>query len=461
MGQSVPLLRKSHARRQQIEMIPALGGTGANGRSVFSDPAFAGNKSLPIHRWVPWIAGFSSDFVKEVFERHLLPGGTVLDPFCGVGTTLVEAGFQNHKSIGFEINPYAAFASRVKAKAHQISLNILEKEIGRFDAFYTKRVDSSYKLKSTPPLGFRTRAPFYSSKVLRKVLIFLDFSETIENVDVRDLFRLAFGSTMIQYSNYSYEPSLGRRVSAGKTEVEDYPVMETIIAKLRSMKNDIEWIQTQPRKRGNGCKVFQASFFDSSKYLENNSVDLVVTSPPYLNNYHYNRNTRPQLYWLGFAEQPQDLVPIEMSNFGKFWQTVRDKEDLNLEFELAGSDLPQQISLLRTLKQEKGVYGGNGWANYAASYFNDCRKFANGIKYALKPGGKAFVVIGNSILQGIMMPTDRYFAQIAESVGLEVIGIEIPRETRVGNSIIRSGVRVSKAERADQLYEAIVQLQKT
>ena len=48
-------------------------------------------------------------------------------------------------------------------------------------------------------------------------------------------------------------------------------------------------------------------------------MDLVVTSPPYLNNYHYNRNTRPQLYWLGLVESTRELKEIEQRNFGKFW----------------------------------------------------------------------------------------------------------------------------------------------
>ena len=61
----------------------------------FADSAFADNKQRPIHRWVPWIAGFSSEFVRDAF-KHYLPnkrkeGAVVLDPFCGVGTTLIEA----------------------------------------------------------------------------------------------------------------------------------------------------------------------------------------------------------------------------------------------------------------------------------------------------------------------------------------------------------------------------------
>src|SRR5579859_776231 len=67
-----------------------------NGASAFSDPAFAGNKALPIHRWVPWIAGFSSDFVKNALSKYLNSKGTVLDPFAGVGTTLIEAVLSGH-----------------------------------------------------------------------------------------------------------------------------------------------------------------------------------------------------------------------------------------------------------------------------------------------------------------------------------------------------------------------------
>jgi len=70
------------------------------------------------------------------------------------------------------------------------------------------------------------------------------------------------------------------------------------------------------------------------------------------------------------------------------------------------------------------------------------------------------VVIGNSILQGIMIPTDRYLGKIAEVVGLELVDIHIPRATRVGNSIIQSHVRVEKAKASHQLYEAVVELRK-
>ncbi|MBI4318286.1 MAG: site-specific DNA-methyltransferase [Chloroflexi bacterium] len=428
--------------------------------SGFSDPCFASNKTLPIHRWVPWIAGFSSSFVKDALNKYLQRKGIILDPFSGVGTTLVEAIIGGHSAIGFEINPYAALACRTKVNAHRIDAGALYAETARLRSFWQEKSQSGYVPATLPPMGFKTRAAFYSPKVLYKVLIIQDFIKTIGDSDLRDLFRLAFASTMVTYSNYSYEPSLGRRVSAGREEIEDFPVFQTILNKLAEFVEDIVWLASSLPQHGQSAEVINDSFLRCKDHLAPESVDLIVTSPPYLNNYHYNRNTRPHLYWLGFAHQPDDLQRLEHMNFGKYWQTVREQACVDLEFSLPDSDLAQRLQALRGLNPEKGIYGGNGWANYAASYFNDCYKFAEGIGYVLKPGARALVVIGNSILHGVLIPTDQYFGHIAANLGLELVQIHLPRATRVGNSIIQSDVRVAKAHRAHQLYEAVVELRK-
>src|SRR5207237_3494038 len=91
----------------------------------FADSAFADNKHRPIHRWVPWIAGFSSEFVRDAFNRYLPnkreEGAVVLDPFCGVGTTLIEALRCGHDAVGFEINHYAALPARATWEAAKMS----------------------------------------------------------------------------------------------------------------------------------------------------------------------------------------------------------------------------------------------------------------------------------------------------------------------------------------------------
>ncbi len=431
-----------------------------NGVSAFRDPAFANNKTAPVHRWVPWIAGFSREFVQGALRRHLSRKGTVLDPFAGVGTALVEAMLAGHDAVGFEINPYAALVCRTKLTAYELGGDYIEEAIENLKRAYRRAASRKNGPLSTPPAGFRTRAAFYSPAVLRKVLLIQDCISEVDNSALRDLLRVAFASTLVTYSNYSYEPSLGRRASVGRDDIDDFPVAETVVQKLRQMARDVAWMQREL----NGCRpkshVFNESFFGCQKRLDSGSVDLLVTSPPYVNNYHYNRNTRPHLYWLGFVEAPRDLKPLEQANFGKFWQTVRELECVDLDFEMPDDELRTCLQEVRQKTPEKGIYGGNGWANYAASYFNDCHRFAKCAKYVLKRRGTALVVIGNSILQGVMIPTDRFFGRIAELVGLDVVDIHVPRATRVGNSIIHSDVRVAKAKKSDSLYEAVVELRK-
>jgi len=94
----------------------------------FRDSSFAKNKNLPLHRWVPWVAGFSADFVEDALRNYLPKGDSdawVLDPFAGVGTTLVESYLGGLNVVGFEINPYAALATRIKLKAIRISVDDL------------------------------------------------------------------------------------------------------------------------------------------------------------------------------------------------------------------------------------------------------------------------------------------------------------------------------------------------
>ena len=425
----------------------------------FRDPSFAANRDSPVHRWVPWIAGYSQQFVQSALSKCLDQPGTVLDPFAGVGTTLVEADRIGHEAVGFEINPYAAFASRTKLKAHRMDADDARGAASALRCFVNEAIQRGAKPETCPPPGFRTRAPFYSPKVLQKVLLAQDFIHNLPSDTTADLFRLAFAATMVSYSNYSYEPSLGRKSAAGRPDVDDYPVAEAICAKVHTMAEDIGWYQTarDPRPRQDG-RVFHASFLgDDHRQLEPASVDLLITSPPYLNNYHYNRNTRPHLYWLGFCNEPADLKQLETMNFGTYWQNARDQEEVALDPSIDESEIRDAIEHVRDRNPDKGIYGGAGWANYATLYFNDCARFVEGAKWCLKPGAEALVVIGNSILQGVHSPTDRFLARIARAQGLEVIDIHIPRNTRVGNSIVNSTVRAGKAEKT-RLYESVVEL---
>ena len=449
------------AERLGMPVVERLVGKVTNGNGGgFLDPAFMANRDAPVHRWVPWIAGYSKHFVEDAVTRYTSGPSVVLDPFAGVGTTLLEADLAGHEAIGFEINPYAAFAAHLKLKAHRVDPEALRSTVSRFRVFMQKADRGEIMLRATPPAAFRTRAPFYSPKVERKVLLTFDFITNLEP-RIADSFRLAFAATMVNYSNYSYEPSLGRKSAVGRPDVEDYNVAEAVTKKVLQMAADAAWYrEARGKRRRKDGKVFKQSFFDGYSNLEKGSVDLLVTSPPYLNNYHYNRNTRPHLYWLGFCSSPGDMKHLEEHNFGTYWQNARDRDRIELDPSIENKTIRQTIARVRRKNPNKGIYGGSGWANYATQYFNDCARFLGGAAWCLRPSATALVVVGNSILQGVPIPTDRFLAKIAESRGFEVVGVHVPRNTRVGNSIINSSVRAGKTKGL-VLYEAIVELRRT
>lgn len=445
--------------------------------AVFRDSAFEQNKKDAVHRWVPWIAGFSAGFVADTF-RHYLPDPArrdvvVLEPFSGVGTTLVEGLLRGYDVIGFEVNPYAALASRVKCTAFGIEPADLIHNILVFEhkaRQRTEALDQAFpagdspdsclpRPKTQPPKLFKSRVPFLSPTVERKVLHCLDVIGEMVDSDIRDLASLAFGAILVQVSNYSYEPSLGSRAAAGKPETPNADVVGLLAAKLRSMHDDLlgyraAMSEYRPLPR---AQVFAQSSLDLAAHLPPASADIVVTSPPYLNNYHYIRNTRPHLFWLNFVASPADLRSIETANFGKYWQTVRDAPPAHLDFRLP--DLEAKLDAIAAMHPEKGAYGGKGWANYAVEYFHDCRRICEGLRHVLKPGGAAVFVLGNSIVQGIPLPTDRYFGQIGETCGLTLEDIHVLREKRIGNSVVNSSVRNGEATKAT-LYETAVVLRK-
>jgi len=204
------------------------------------------------------------------------------------------------------------------------------------------------------------------------------------------------------------------------------------------------------------AKVCRSSYLENAVGLTPHSVDVLVTSPPYLNNYHYVRNTRPQLHWLRLVKSTEDLKRLETESFGQFWQTVRGGPPIGLSFELP--ELEDLLQSIRLRNPHKGIYGGAGWANYAAAYFNDCNRFFTVTRRVMKPGGLVVIVIGNNIVQGIHIATDRFLAKIGTLHGFRVEGMHEVRKKRTGSSIVNSSVRAGIMKQPIELYETAVEL---
>jgi DNA modification methylase len=202
--------------------------------------------------------------------------------------------------------------------------------------------------------------------------------------------------------------------------------------------------------------IHPESYFDGASKIKRYSIDALITSPPYLNNYHYIRNTRPHLFWLNLVRSTADLKTMEQKSFVQFWQTVRSGPEVALKPHIP--HLAELIADLRACNEDKGAYGGPGWADYAASYFNDCQRFCEVTLDLMRPGGTMVIVIGNNILQGIEFQTDKIFSEIAQQQGFDIIALHEVRKKRTGTSIVNSSVRVGTVREKTQLYETAIEM---
>ena len=291
----------------------------------------------------------------------------MLDPFCGVGTTLLQPVLRGHHAIGFEINPYPVLATRAELSAPMIDLAELDATLDAMRALAEVWHTATTPRKVQFRPRFKSRLPFFSPAIEKQVLHALEFIYAVAFEPIANLCRAAFGAVMVSFSNYSYEPSLGSRPAAGKPLIEVADVNRILLGKLHQMRTDIAQVQVAMRgQRLGSSRVINADFFRAHAELEPGSVDVMVTSPPYMNNYHYVRNTRPQLYWLNFIASPGEQKYLETHNFGQYWQTVRDAEPVTLSF--AHRELETTLEQPQTTRTAQGAYGGPGWANYVATY---------------------------------------------------------------------------------------------
>jgi len=230
---------------------------------------FKENKKVPIYNWFYYKEGFSGSFVKNALqELHIPKGSTVLDPFCGAGNTLLAAKQSGYNSVGFDILPLGVFVSRVKLE-EDYNLNNLEKEIRRISSLKfgepkTKLVDIKFiDMRRAFSRYARNDVPFFREKIME-----------IEDEKIRNFMLLGLISIVGEASNVKKDGGVLRIVHKQHLP----PVRYLLKNRLKRMFKDLKKIEKHP---GTSSRVFQGDA--RSLDLEDESVDVCITSPPFLN----------------------------------------------------------------------------------------------------------------------------------------------------------------------------------
>lgn len=347
---------------------------------------------------------YPAKFIPQIVSRLILEftskGELILDPFGGCGTTLVEAKTLGRKSIGFDVNPVAKLITETKITP--LTQTSLETHLNTFvielDRLRDKNVDTTH--------SERTNYWFEPSVQIELNRLYAAINE-ISNHRVRRFYLCAFSHILKNCSRWLMK-SIKPQIDPNKVPPD---VTATFLSHIRHMMSKNKDFFELLKASDNLNVSTKMRLRDSTKRfpLEDNSVDLIVTSPPYVTSYEYADLHQLILLWLGDD-------PIRYSNWHKYarqYQSFREK--------FVGTKLGEHTS-----KQFLGFFAhhiinqlpnNRKYAKSVAKYFSDMQKAIIEMHRVLKPGKRVCIIIGNTTLAGIEVKNAEVAAEQMREAG--------------------------------------------
>ncbi len=379
-----------------------------------------------VHDWYRFVLSFPPHLVQDYISKFGLDSNhCLLDPFCGTGTTLVEAKKRGIPSVGIEANPMAWFASSVKLDWTPSPDQLL-------GAIATVSEQVAPQLESVAP-PYRTLPEEQEALLLKnsisplplhKTLVLLDHIKQVAP-ECRGHLQLALAKALVTaISNLRFRPEVS--VGAAKS---DAPVLSAWQEEVNRMAADLAIYQPL---QGVPSGVYLADARHLFSVLPPQSVDAVITSPPYPNEKDYTRTTRLESVLLGFIQTKQDLRRLKEGLLRSNTRNVF-KGDGDDQW-VANHKRIQQIAA--TIEERRLALGKTSgferrYTRTVKLYFGGMAKHLADLRRVLRSGAQLAYVVGDqkSYLQ-VMVPTGELLAEIAEGLGYEVVGIDLFRTRR-------------------------------
>jgi hypothetical protein len=396
---------------------------------------FRSNEALPVHRWWPYVQGYSAEFVAGVLSGADLPrGATVLDPFAGSGTTLVEARRSQARAIGTELLAPAVLAARVKTN-FELDPRALVREADRVLRRAARRGPGAL------PFLRETRRQF-APEAARDLTRLRDALPP-EGEPLADALRLAFGRILIPSSRLHRSPCLGYGKRAADGSMGPF---ERFRVAANEMAADLTGLAPEHARWGPPAEVSLRDARTGS--WPSRSVELAVTSPPYVNGMDYVMNYKVDLAWLGYARSYADLAALRRAQVACDNLPRREAAPYLDMSSVTDRWLVEILPRIRENLARKGTYRRDDMHAVVHRYFADLRPVLGGVFRALVPGGRFIVVVGDSLLAGAYVPGDLLLARLGAAQGFRIVSVEVARRRRSGQ------------RRSFELRESIVTLER-
>lgn len=356
------------------------------------------------HNFHAFAAKFPPQLPKVFIQGLTDRGDTVLDPMMGSGTTIVEAFLAGRRAIGFDIDPLAVHLCRVKVTPLNVErLTALGEEVlnGAMWLFAAPTTVAEELPRRFDPKTREFINYWFLPDTQRELMALIMAIENVKDKAIRDFLELTFSSIIITKSG---GVSMARDLAHTRPHRDETKVPKSALAAFEyRLKKNIAGIAEL--RDGEGS-VELHSGDARTLTLANESVDLVVTSPPYANAIDYMRAHKFSLVWFG--------SPIE--ELSRLRATYIGSE------RVVGTSLAFLPHRPETVIQQL-VRKDPRKAKVLRKYFTDMSDAISEMYRVLRPNTAAIIVVGTSTMRGINVETHLCLADIAAEIGFRVVGI--------------------------------------
>ena len=389
--------------------------------------SFKDSLRAPIHRWFTYPAGFSYRFVEVQFRQfEIALKDTVLDPFAGTGTTSLAAKSQGINSIGIEAHPYVHGVAETKLRLN-LDTDALKNTLD--DIIFRASSDEETLQNEYPALVYKC----FEEESLTKLDALRTIIQEIEQPEYNRFFQLALAATLRKTTTagagWPYiAPSKHARRKAPREPLAAFE--DTSMMMILDMLD----FQAQNIPVSHHEVIFDDAK-NLAKHVSPDQISLIVTSPPYLNNYDYADRTRLETYFLGHYSSWGEISKNVRSRLMVSATTQISLSEMSHLTELSGIQktsssayryLLPRIETLNGLRGEKK--GRKTYDILVAGYFEDMLVILRQCFSALTAEGAMVVVIGDSAPYGVHVETEEVLAMLAMDIGFSSYDVEVIRQ---------------------------------